>query len=264
MKAAAAHRLAMCAGIVVVMAWLPQSAGAKATLDAHVVGATCTVTTHEGMTTVLPCSPDSWVVALQPNGSAQMVATIDYAYADDGLPLDRPQGITIQPHGGVRTVFYEAGALYVVTSRCSAGPICETGRGWEQYTGAGNFYPPVFISDNEIADSLSGTLTVTTGALNNANEYGLFLPRTWSPNIHVSLNSLSTLVFSGVEPTTPIPEPGTFVLMLLGLAALASSAVLRCSRRVPQSLIVQRCWHLRQQTSNVCLASFSDSTAKRP
>ena len=227
---AALRRLMTMSGVLAAMALPSQSAEAKATLEAHIVGATCTVTTNEGTTTVVPCSADSWVVALQPNWSAQMVATIEYAYADDGLPLARPQGITIAPNGGVRTVFYEAGALYVNTSFCAQfGNVCQTGRDWESYTGSRNFYPPVFISDNEIADSLSGTLTVSTGAF-FAPPPPIFPSYTWSPNIFVALGSLSALTFSGIEPVVAIPEPSTSVLMLLGLGALASAA-LRRSRR---------------------------------
>mgnify|MGYP006390347855 CR=1 FL=1 len=84
---AALRRLMTMSGVLAAMALPSQSAEAKATLEAHSVGATCTVPTNEGTTTVVPCSADSWVVALQPNWSAQMVATIEYAYADDGLPL---------------------------------------------------------------------------------------------------------------------------------------------------------------------------------
>jgi PEP-CTERM motif len=216
---AALRRLVTMCGVVAAMALATQPAWAKATLEAHVVGATCTVTTSEGMATSVPCSADSWVVALQPNWSAQMIATINYTYADDGHALATPQGITIDPPH-VRTVFYEAGALYVETSRCS-GRGCETNRPWEQYTGWPNSYPPVFISDNDIADSLSGTLTVTTGALNNADNYGINPPVTWSPNIFVALGPLSEFTVSG------IPEPSTFVLMLLGLGALGSAALRR-------------------------------------
>jgi hypothetical protein len=221
----ALRRLVTLSGVVVVMFLPTQPAQALATLQADVVGATCTVTTPEGTTTAVPCSADSWVVALQPNWSAQMVATIEYAYADDGLPLARPEGITIEPNLSVRHVFYEAGALYVHTSRCS-GRGCETGRDWEQYTGQPNFYPPVFISDNEIADSLNGTLTVSTGAF-FASPPPLVPPYTWSPTIFVGIGLLSELTFSGV-----IPEPSTYVLMLLGLGAVASTALRRSRRTV--------------------------------
>jgi PEP-CTERM motif len=223
--AAALRRLALRTGTMVAMALHLPSAQAEATLEAHVVGATCTVTTPEGTTSVVPCSADSWVVALQPNWSAQMVATIEYTYADDGLPLARPQGITIQPHGSVLEVFNEAGALYKNTSTC-VGYYCETGRGWEVYTGAGNYYGPVFISANEVADSLTGTLTVTVGALfDGLPPY--YEPYTWRPNLYVSLDALSVLTFSGEEPVTAVPESGTFALMLMGLGAVGSVALRR-------------------------------------
>ncbi len=230
---AALHRLAVSAGFAAVVALLPQAAYAEATLEAQVVGATCTVTTSGGTTTAVACSADSWVVALQPGWSAQMVATIDYTYADDGLPLASPGFITTASGGGgVETVFYEAGALYAATSFCLEG--CDNGRYWESWTGS-NGFPPVFVSDNQIADSLSGTLTVTTGAHNISTTSDIFNPPvTWSPNVYIAIGSgpVAPLTFSGIEPVGAIPEPSTFALMLLGLGALGATAVRRSRRAV--------------------------------
>ena len=75
----ALRRLVTLSGVVVAMFLPAQPAQALATLEARVVGATCTVTTSEGTTTAVPCSADSWVVALQPGWSAEMVARIEYA-----------------------------------------------------------------------------------------------------------------------------------------------------------------------------------------
>jgi PEP-CTERM motif len=212
------RRLVTMSGVFAAMVMPTPPADAKATLEAHVVGATCTVTTSEGITSAVPCSADSWVVALQPNWSAQMVATIDYTYADDGLPLPGQGGFFQMDSGGFsnRFVDHEAGALYAITSNCihryCAHPPGQDYSGWSGF-------PPVFLSDNDEAERLSGTLTVATGASFNPSFPNF--PGSWGANIFVSLQQST---WSVDDPVGAIPEPSTFVLMLLGLGALASPA----------------------------------------
>jgi PEP-CTERM motif len=227
---AALRRLMTMSGVVAAMAWPSQPAYATVTLEAQIVDVTCTVTALDG-TTVTPCTSSwsggsSWAVMLQQGWSAQMVATIDYAYADDGLPLPGRGGWFQMDSGGFsnRFVDHEAGALYAITSNCihryCAHPPGEDYSGWSGF-------PPVFLSDNDEADRLNGTLTVATGASFSPNFPNY--PGSWGANIFISLQQ-STWSVDG--PVGAIPEPSTFVSMLLGLGALASAALRRSRRAV--------------------------------
>jgi hypothetical protein len=72
----------------------------------------------------------------------------------------------------------------------------------------------VFLSDKDVPDDLSGTLTVTAGALLN----GSMQPFTWTPNVFIGLQS-----FTCSGPVAPVPEPSTWAWMLCSLALVAAA-----------------------------------------
>lgn len=190
------------------------AARAATTLQASITDVTCTLTTSAGQASVIPCSADSWQVALQPGWSAQMVASIDYMYADDGLALDRPGGFQMDSAGfSMRFVDHEAGALYAMTSNC-VHRYCSHPPG-QNYFGASGF-PPIFLSANDTSDQISGTLTVSTGAMLDAG-----VPFNWTANVFIGLRSQT---YAGPDAVAAVPEPSTWVSMLasLGLVALVA------------------------------------------
>lgn len=196
------RQLFAAAAAAVALSCAPPVA-AMATLDSTVVGASCSLTTGEGTTTV-PCESSGWSVMLQPGWSAQMVATVEYTYTDDGLPLDRPSWFQLDPFGLHNlSVDHEAGAVYVFTSREACRD--ESCRSWIDYTGAG--FGPYVILDNDVPDMVSGSFVVTTGAENNTNPalgmnlWGRIYVTTWD------------MVFA-------VPEPGTWALLLVGLLSI--------------------------------------------
>jgi PEP-CTERM motif len=209
MKADLRQLATLLCGVALAVLLSP-SAHAAATLDAQIVNVTCTVTTSEG-TLVLPCSAGSWVVALQPGWRALMTATIEYAYTDDGLALASIGGFQMDVAGfGTRLVDHEAGGLYAMTSNCISR-YCSHPPG-QDYFGASGF-PPIFLSDNDVAESVNGLLTVSTGAeLSPQSPFG------WNPTVFIGLRSQT---FAGLDPVTAVPEPSTLCLWLLSLAALA-------------------------------------------
>jgi hypothetical protein len=217
------HRAASTAAAVAtvaatMLAASPAAAGqdpsalSKATLD-YTMSVTCTLTTPSGSSNV-PCSSTLWNVSLEPGWSATMAATWDWHYTDDGLPVDRGTLLVTgsgPSAGGGRPALYESAGIYA-----QALPIC--GRGGcsprpPNMSGDLGFLA-VFESDNSTPDDITGSRTLTVTATWSDNEvfgwsgqFGFFQPPGYP--------------YFTVNSAPPIPEPSTWALLGVALAALA-------------------------------------------
>jgi hypothetical protein len=187
-------------------------------LEADVLGASCSTTSPDGTTTSVPCEPGGWSPTLEPGWSALMTATIGYSYADDGRRLDSPASIQVSHTGSVAASF-ESAVLYSVTSasRCSifhGGDHCSIDSvPYDAYFDVAATYP-LFLSNNDAVEAVSGEVEVTTGWLWQppASFYGQGY--TLTPTLSVDVWGIAHAV----------PEPSTWALMigpLVGLGVFA-------------------------------------------
>ena len=187
-------------------------------LEADVLGAACSTTSPDGITTGVPCDAAGWSPTLEPGWSALMTATIGYSYADDGRRLSSPASIQVSLRGSVMASF-ESAVLYSTTSTSP----CYISRGgahcsrdvapYDAYFDVAPRYP-LFLSNNDVAEAVSGQFEVTTGWLWDppGNFYGQGY--TLTPTLSVDVWGIAYAV----------PEPSTWALMigpLLGLGVFA-------------------------------------------
>jgi MYXO-CTERM domain-containing protein len=188
-------------------------------LNAEVLRATCSTTSPEGETTSAACSPAGWSPTLEPGSSALMVATIGYHYADEGRRLSSPASIQVSDRGSVMASF-ESAVLYGITSADSCGVFqggvhCSTDIvPFDAYIDVDAQFP-LFLSNNDHAESVSGELTVSTGWQWDPPADFPFSPgATMAPTLFVDVWGIAHAV----------PEPGTWVLMAWSLLGLVVAA----------------------------------------
>jgi hypothetical protein len=184
-------------------------------LEADVLGASCTTMSPDGITTSVPCDPAGWSPTLEPGWSALMTATIGYSYADDGLRFDHPRQIQVNTRSFVDAPF-EFAVLYAETSNSDCARFsgnadhCDgLSVPYDAYFGQYHF-PPLFISNNDHAEDVSGQITVTTGWKWDPPSAFYGQGYTLTPNLFVSTYGFADAV----------PEPSTWALMLGSLAVL--------------------------------------------
>ena len=140
-----------------------------------------------------------------------MSATYNWHYTDDGLPVERGTLFDPRSFGSVRPVGYESAGIYV-----QGVPDCPRGSCTSRPPiMSGDAYSPmaVFESDNTVPDDITGSRTVFVTATWSSDDgvpswtgsFGIFPIGTW-------VNS---------SPAAPIPEPSTWALFSVSLAALA-------------------------------------------
>ena len=147
-----------------------------------------------------------------------MTATIGYSYADDGWPLDSPASIQVSHTGSVGASF-EYAVLYSVTSASSCGVFHGGLHCSDDITPHGVYFDvaaryPLFLSNNDEAEAVSGQFQVTTGWRWEPPDRFYGQGYTMTPTLSVDVWGIAQAV----------PEPGTWALMvgpLLGLGVLA-------------------------------------------
>ncbi len=179
----------------------------KASLD-YTVSSICTLTTPSGSSSV-PCSSTLWNVTLEPGWSATVSSTWSWHYIDDGLPVDR--AFLPGPSVSMRPVSHESAGLYVETlPTCLRGSPCIV----PNLSGSRGFFP-VFESNNSVPEDITGSRTISVTA-------------TWPATIQPADYTWAGQVgffhpgypYTTVNSAPPIPEPSTWVLLGVPLAAL--------------------------------------------
>ncbi len=147
-----------------------------------------------------------------------MTATISYSYADDGRRLDSPASLQVSHTGSVAASF-ESAVLYSVTSASYCGIFHGGLHCSEDITPHDVYFDvaasyPLFLSNNDVAEAVSGEFEVTTGWLWQP-------PRSFYGQGYTLTPTLSVDVW-GIAHA--VPEPSTWALMigpLLGLGVFA-------------------------------------------
>lgn len=171
----------------------------KTTLTTSVTSASCTVFTPGGAARQVPCNAAGWDVALQSGEVAQMFVEFAYAYSDDGLGFSG--GVVEVRCNGVPCAFDagDAGFEYgLLMAGVNCSPNCSASY-------------PQFLALTPGPDSFSGRLGVF-----HTSVYGVTQPQSVRMEFFADATTVSV---------TAVPEPGTWLLMVLALPLMAGLAL---------------------------------------
>ena len=172
---------------------------AKTTLTTTVDSTSCIVFTPGGSSREVPCSDGGWSVDLLPGEVAQFVVGFTYTYADDGLSLS--SGDVEIRCNGLPCAFDPGNAAFEfgqLTVGVSCGPGCSAS------------YPQFLpLTDGPDSFSLGSSLFQATPFFSTAAQ-------------SVTFDFFADAVTVSV---TPVPEPGTWLLMALALPLMAGLAL---------------------------------------
>jgi hypothetical protein len=200
---------ALCAITAMFLALGTTAARATATLDVWLSDYACSFTDEAGITSGLPCNGSRVTASLGPGDVLVITANLNFEYQDDGLAIAVPQTAGIQMDSAGFSMLYathEVGWIYVYGTRCDSR-YCPHPPGLNELGSA--TFPPILLGLNDVADDLSGQLQVSAGY---SVDPGLSFGFTPTASLSVIGRTYSVLA--------PIPEPGTYALMLFGLGAI--------------------------------------------
>ena len=199
------------AAAVVLLALAGVCACAETTLTYEWTNITCGIVAADGSRTEQPCASTSFAAMVEPGQSVFVSASLSYTYSDDGLPLQQPVGFQTDAFGGARPLDHESAGIYVVSNLCQ-GRLCTLQPDRIDSFGGPN---ALILGDNLVRDELTGEQTFFASS---------GVPSTWlqgGAQRGAFLNVVAAITFSGVPP---VPEPGTYALMLAGLVMLGVTA----------------------------------------
>ncbi len=179
---------------------------AAVTLDTTIADIRCGITSASGETLLGECNTLSFLAALRPGETAFLRSTLSYHYTDDGLLLDSPWPIQLDPNGLLSTPStHEVGIIYLISSDCSADRACPVPPGGPTISGVA--FQPLILGLNEQPDDLSGS-------------FDFFIAASLRPDSPADYATTLSLSYTSVAVAAPIPEPTTVALMAAGLLAL--------------------------------------------
>ncbi len=189
----------------------------ETTLTFEWTNITCGIIAADGSRTVQPCASTSFAAMVEPGQAVFVSASLSYTYSDDGLPLEHLGIFQTDALGHGRSIDHEAAVIFMTSNLCQSRSCLLFGVPPDRLD---SFSGPtgLIIGENTVPDETSGAVGffASSGVPSTLLSGG-----TRSAFFHASVTT-----FSGVAP---VPEPGTYALMLAGLAVLGVAA----RRRAP-------------------------------
>ena len=188
-----------------------------AVLDVSWSDVTCGLIGADGTRNQQMCDGRSFSAYVDPGEAVFVSATLHYRYSDDGLLL--PPGSWAFPGnpGVTYRMTGEAGALYLYSNQCSSFQEC-INRPVERIDTFNRTSTPLILGNKDVPDAFSGeqTFFISSGVPLNTN------PPLDPGQRTAYLDVDNVFRFSGIAPA--VPEPGSYALMLAGLAAVGAAA----------------------------------------
>ena len=194
------------------------SAHAETTLTYEWSDISCGVIAANGTGTPQPGNGLSFSALVQRGESVFVRATLHYTYSDDGLVLANPVQFPTGPNPFFDHVVltHESAAIGLAYSWFrSCGRPCNPAFD-EIFSFSGP--DPLILGNNDVPDAFSGeqTFFISSGVPLNTN------PPLDPGQRTAYLDVDNVFRFSGIAPA--VPEPGSYALMLAGLAAVGAAA----------------------------------------
>jgi PEP-CTERM motif len=201
---------------LLVTLWLfAHGASAMTTFTYTWTNITCGIIAADGSRAEESCSGPSFAAMVEPGQSVFVSASLSYTYSDDGLPLEQPGFFQTDAFGHGRSVDHEAAVIFMTSNLCLSRLCLLTG-GRPDLLDTFSGPTGLIFGENAVPDEASGAVGFFASAgvpstqLSGGTRFAFF---------HASVTT-----FSGVPA---IPEPGTYALMLAGLALLGVVALRR-------------------------------------
>jgi hypothetical protein len=201
---------------LLAMLWLlAQNASAITTFNYHWSDVTCGIVERDGTRTLLPCTSSdapTFTASVVDGQAVFVTATFNYAYHDDGLRFSMPEILPDESRGRI-TVFEEAAGIYFRRIPCTGFRGCNINGG---ELGSYNIPGQLILGINGTPDDIESQLS-----------FSVMSGSRYFPQQIPEAPAVSRTVFFDVGQVitiSPAPEPATYALMLVGLAAVGAAA----------------------------------------